>query len=86
MDELRKSAYKTLNYQALLDIKNSGTFNEETFNRAFRVAHAFHNLAWYIIHDFQGFDEADFWSRISALEKQFGLYHYRKAFTEIINQ
>ncbi|NQX65669.1 hypothetical protein HQN90_05965 [Paenibacillus alba] len=86
MNDLRKRAYKTLNFQAFLDIKNGGTFCEENFKRTFRIAHAFHNLAEYIILDLQGFDESEFWERIGVLEEQLGLYHYRKAFNEIINQ
>ncbi len=57
MEESRRKAYLALNYQALLDIKNSGEFNIDNFNRVFRVAHAFHNLALYIMEDFVGFNE-----------------------------
>ena len=33
MNEVRKKAYKTLIYQAFLDIKNSGKFSEESLKR-----------------------------------------------------
>jgi hypothetical protein len=84
VDDIKKIAYKTLNYQALLDIKNSGSFNEDNFIRNFRIAHAFHNLAQYIIDDFEGFNEDDFWGRINALEDQFSLKHYRSIFNDIL--
>ncbi|MFD0680520.1 MULTISPECIES: hypothetical protein [unclassified Paenibacillus] len=85
MDDIRKRAYKALNYQALLDIKNSGSFNEDSFYRIYRIAHAFHNLAEHIVQDFEGFDEEIFWSTIDPLEIQFGMYHYRKLFDDAFN-
>ncbi|QQE80622.1 hypothetical protein [Alicyclobacillus sp. SO9] len=85
MDDLRKTAYKTMNYQALLDIKNSGQFTEANFYRVSRVAHVFHNLAEYIIADFNGFDEDSFWNAVAGLEQQFGMHHYRKIFDEVVS-
>lgn len=84
MNEIRKRAYKTLNFQALLDIKNCGEFSEKNFNQTFHIAHAFHTLAEYIILDFERFDERNFWDRINFLEKQFGMYHFRKIFNDLV--
>jgi hypothetical protein len=86
MDETRKRAYKMLMYQALLDLKNGGSFNEENFRRNFRIAHAFHNLASFIVEDFDGFDEAAFWSTVDVLAEQFDLHHYREIFNEAVTQ
>lgn len=79
----RRKAYLALNYQALLDIKNGGEFNEDNFNRIFRIAHAFHNLAFFIMEDFVGFDEDCFWEKIAGLETYFGLTHYRDLFDKV---
>jgi hypothetical protein len=85
MNEVKKQAYKTLIYLAFLDIKNS-SFSEENFNRNFRIAHAFHNLAESMVEDLQGFDEENFWITIDSLEKQFDLYNYRKTFNDCIKE
>lgn len=84
MNELKKQAYKTLIYLAFLDIKNSGSFNQENFYRNVRIAHAFHNLAESLVDDLNDFNEESFWIIIESLEKQFDLYHYRKAFIDAI--
>lgn len=84
MNEIKKQAYRTLIYLAFLDIKNSGSFNEENFYRNFRIANAFHNLAESMIDDLKSFDEAEFWNTIESLEKQFNLNHYRKTFRDNI--
>lgn len=84
MNELKKKAYRTLIYQAFLDIKISGNFSEDNFNMNFRIAHAFHNLAEYSINDFEEFDEGSFWSRMALLEDQFELQHYRKIFDDMM--
>jgi len=86
LNEVRKKAYNTLIYQAFLDIKISGAFNEENFYRNFRIAHAFHNLAEYIVLDFKGFNEERFWDEINALQEQFDLNHYKKIFDDAITQ
>ncbi|UKS29593.1 hypothetical protein LOZ80_11920 [Paenibacillus sp. HWE-109] len=86
MEESKRKAYLALNYQALLDIKNSGEFNASNYNRVFRIAHAFHNLALSITEDFEGFNEENFWSSVNGLEKEFGLIHYRELFENIVNQ
>ncbi|WP_018759917.1 hypothetical protein [Paenibacillus terrigena] len=83
MEENKKKAYLTINYQALLDIKNSGEFSKENFNQVFRIAHVFHNLALFIIEDFEGFDEEKFWRNVSGLERGFGLTHYRTLFEKV---
>ncbi|MFC5453207.1 hypothetical protein [Paenibacillus aestuarii] len=80
MEENKKKAYLTLNYQVFLDIKNSGQFNTGSINQVFRIAHAFHNLAEFIIDDFEGFDEDKFWSRVRGLERDFGLIHFKTLF------
>lgn len=83
MDHQRRKAYLALNYQAFLDIKNSGEYNDENFIRVFRIAHAFHNLAWFIAEDFVGFNEDEFWQKVCGLERDFGSTHYRKLFEKI---
>ncbi|UUZ81247.1 hypothetical protein LJK88_42265 [Paenibacillus sp. P26] len=83
MEENKKKAYLILNYQAFLDIKNSGQFNQHNFDQVFRIAHVFHNLALSIVDNFEGFNENDFWESVGGLEKQFGLYHYRKLFENL---
>ncbi|MFC4099095.1 hypothetical protein [Paenibacillus xanthanilyticus] len=83
MDDRRRKAYLTLNYQAFLDIKNGGAYNEDNWNRVFRIAHAFHNLAWRISEDFEGFNEEEFWANIAGLERVFGLTHYRELFERV---
>ncbi|CAI8970193.1 Nicotinate phosphoribosyltransferase [Brevibacillus sp. IT-7CA2] len=84
MTEVKKIAYKKLIHQAFLDLKNSGAFDEATFYRNFRIAHAFHNLAEFIVVDFVGFNEDEFWSTVNALTSQFDLHHYRKIFDEAV--
>ncbi|GAA4830708.1 hypothetical protein GCM10023310_04760 [Paenibacillus vulneris] len=84
MNEIKKQAYRKLIYLAFLDIKNSGSFNEENCYRNFRIAHAFHNLAESMIDDLKGFDEVEFWNTIESLEKQFNLNHYRETFCDNI--
>lgn len=82
MDEGKKAAYKKLIYQALLDIKNSGSYREESHYRNLRIAHAFHNLAKSFVQDFTDFDEESFWSSIDALENQFQSNHYKQIFLD----
>ncbi|MEW9700763.1 hypothetical protein [Paenibacillus sp. SI8] len=84
MNELKKQAYKMLIYLAFLDIKNSGSFNQENSYRNVRIAHAFHNLAESLVVDLKDFNEENFWNTIESLEKQFDLYNYRKAFNDAI--
>ncbi|GMK37072.1 hypothetical protein PCCS19_01250 [Paenibacillus sp. CCS19] len=84
MKESKTKAYLALNYQAFLDIKNSGEFNMYNCNRVFRIAHAFHNLALSMMEDFVGFNEESFWSNINELERDFGLVHYRKLFEKTV--
>ncbi|MFB9330881.1 hypothetical protein ACFFSY_33485 [Paenibacillus aurantiacus] len=79
----RRKAYLALNYQALLDIKNSGEFSANNYNQVFRIAHAFHNLGFFIMEDFVGFNEDDFWSRVNGLERDFGLIHYKELFAKV---
>lgn len=86
MEESKRKAYLVLNYQALLDIKNSGEFNVNNYNRVFRIAHAFHNLALSITEDFVGFNEENFWSNVNGLERDFGLIHYRELFDTVVIQ
>lgn len=84
MEENKKKAYLTINYQALVDIKNSGEFSVENFKQVFRIAHVFHNLALFIIEDFKGFDEDEFWGNVGGLERDFGLTHYRTLFEKVL--
>jgi hypothetical protein len=79
----RRKSYLALNYQALLDIEISGEFNIDNFNHVFRVAHAFHNLALFIMEDFVGFNEDHFWGRIAGLERDFGITHYSEIFEKV---
>jgi hypothetical protein len=79
MEDKRKNAYKTLIYQAFLDIKNSNDLK-----KAFHIAHSFHNLSEFLIKDFDGMDEDNFWSRIKYLEDNYSLNHYRSLFEETI--
>lgn len=83
MEENKKRAYLALNYQALMDIKNCGEFNLENYNRVFRIAHTFHNLALFIMEDFVDFNKDGFWSDIAELEIKFGLTHYRELFEKV---
>ncbi|MGO4180296.1 hypothetical protein AB4Z17_03865 [Paenibacillus sp. TAF43_2] len=82
MNESKKKAYEKLIYQAFLDIKNSGEFNEENFYRSFHIAHVFHNLADFIVMDYDGFDENEFWRRVDVIEDQFNTSPYKKIFNE----
>ncbi len=82
MNEISKLAYKKLIYQAFLDIKNSGMYSEVIFERNFRLAHVFHNLAEYMLHDFEGFNEEAFWRAMDLLADQYHLHHYRIIFAE----
>ncbi|WJQ82365.1 hypothetical protein [Brevibacillus brevis] len=84
MNEVKKIAYKKLIHQAFLDLKNSGTYDKVTFDRNLRIAHAFHNLAEFIVVDFVGFNEDEFWASVGALASQFDLHHYRKIFDEAV--
>ncbi|WP_312118018.1 hypothetical protein [Brevibacillus reuszeri] len=84
MTEVKKIAYQKLIHQAFLDLKNSGAFDEATIYRNFRIAHAFHTLAEFIVVDFVGFNEDEFWSTIDTLASQFDLHHYRKIFDEAV--
>ncbi|MBD3919835.1 hypothetical protein H8B09_13820 [Paenibacillus sp. PR3] len=83
IEERKRKAYLALNYQALVDIKNSGEHVLDNYNRVFRIAHAFHNLAQAIMEDFTTFDEDGFWGAIGGLERDFGLDHYRELFERI---
>lgn len=47
------------------------------------MAHVFHNLALFIMEDFVGFNEDEFWENIVGLESQFGLTHYREIFEKV---
>jgi hypothetical protein len=80
LDEIRVKAYKKLIHQAFLDIKNNSDLQE-----SFHIAHSFHNLSEFLIYEFDGLDEVDFWNRIRYLEKTYGLNHYRRLFDETIN-
>ncbi|BFT72435.1 hypothetical protein [Paenibacillus sp. P36] len=86
MQESIRKAYLVLNYQALLDIKNSGEFNADNYDRVFRIAHAFHNLAFSITEDFVGFNEDSFWNNVEGLERDFGLIHYKELFDKEVNR
>lgn len=86
MTEAKKTAYKKLIHQVFLDLKSSGSFDEATYYRNFRIAHAFHNLAEFIVVDFDGFHEDEFWATIDALAAQFDLHHYREIFDDAIKE
>jgi hypothetical protein len=79
MEDKKKNAYKVLIYQAFLDIKNSSNHKE-----AFRIAHAFHNLAELLTKDFEGMNEDHFWEIMNVLDKEFGLDHYRELFERTV--
>ncbi|KAA0543114.1 hypothetical protein FZW96_20965 [Bacillus sp. BGMRC 2118] len=80
MEDKKKNAYKVLINQAFLDIKNSRNHEE-----AFRIAHAFHNLADLMTRDFEEMNEVNFWEIITGLEKDFRLNHYRELFESILD-
>ncbi|MFE1627798.1 hypothetical protein ACFLFF_13695 [Brevibacillus reuszeri] len=86
MNEISKLAYKKLIYQAFLDMKNSGIYSEVNFERNFRLAHVFHNLAESMLHDFEGFDEEAFWRAMDLLADHYQLHHYRIIFNEATKQ
>ncbi|MBP0726923.1 hypothetical protein J5Y03_17330 [Bacillus sp. RG28] len=81
MESIRKQAYKVLIHQALLDTKNCNDTEE-----IFHIAHTFHNLTETLVEDFKGYNEEALWSRISFLEENFGLMHYRRMFEETIKR
>ncbi|MFB7142687.1 hypothetical protein ACFCYN_24060 [Gottfriedia sp. NPDC056225] len=75
MENKKKYAYKVLIYQAFVDIKNNTTHEE-----AFHIAHVFHNLALLMVKDFEGMNEAEFWSQINLLQKKLGVKYYKELF------
>jgi hypothetical protein len=79
MENKKKYAYKILIYQAFVDIKNNSTLEE-----AFHISHVFHNLAYFLTKDFEGMNEAEFWSQINFLEKKLGINHYKELFESAI--
>jgi hypothetical protein len=81
LESKRKEAYKKLIYQAFLDIKNSSDLKE-----TFHIAHSFHILSEFLIKEFDGLDEDDFWNRIKYLEETYCLSHYRRVFEETISE
>lgn len=86
MEESKRKAYLALNYQSFLDIKNSSEFNINNHYRVLRIAYVFHNLAESIMENFLSFNEESFWSTINALEKDFGLVHYRQLFEKAVQE
>lgn len=78
MKEIRKKAYRTLIYQAFLDLRIS-THDQKAI---FHIAYAFHNLAEESINDFDTCDEESFWNQVAVLEERFDCTHYRKIFRD----
>lgn len=82
MESIRKKAYKVLVHQSLLDIKNCNDSTDEIFH----IAHTFHHLTEALVEDFKGYNEEEFWRRISFLEEKFELIHYRRTFEDTIKR
>lgn len=92
MDEKRKSAYRYLLYYFLVEIRTIPTPEQPHFSweqlekrsyHAGAVAYTLHSLALASTSDFTGFDEEEFWARLthfSAKNPVIELSHYRKVF------
>ena len=74
-------AYRHLLYQALVWLRAGGShdwWNPVTWWRAAvqlrqarSLAYCFHNLAFFVQHDFDGFDEQRFWRDVELLRRDF---------------
>ncbi|WP_028532039.1 hypothetical protein [Paenibacillus sp. UNC217MF] len=83
MDELRIKAYKTLVYQALIDIRvlasqqaflteiPDKTNNTEINKHVFHIANTFHNLALQLTENPPDINEKEIWRRIDFLINNF---------------
>jgi hypothetical protein len=77
----RQTAYRHLLYQAMLRLRSGSApdwWNPVTWWRAGvalrqarSLADCFHNLAFFVAHDFVGFDEQRFWSDVDGLRRDF---------------
>ncbi|MCU0865574.1 MAG: hypothetical protein MUC36_17450 [Planctomycetes bacterium] len=77
----RRMAYRHLLYQALLWLRSGSPpdwWNPVTWWRAASrlrqtrsLADCFHNLAFFVEHDFVGFEEQRFWSDVEKLRRDF---------------
>jgi hypothetical protein len=88
MNEKNKAAYRHLMYCAFLEIRqgrgNYSKFNPIHWYYSFielehrkTIAEAFHNLAIFNIHDFEGFDEDRFWNDIKTASTKCHEKYYR---------
>ena len=98
MTDVRKSAYRYLLYQAMLDIRVWGDWSSEessdpeiwkrrylTSRFAGVTAYWLHNLALAAAEDFHGFDEVSFWKSHQHWSERFplaSLERYRTVFEE----
>ena len=94
MEEKTKVAYRHLLYVAMIDMRNEPLkmpsrgvgrlfSGRNELRRVRALANCFHNLAAYSVQDFEGFNEAMFWSEIEIVKDQFGDYaveRYRRIF------
>ncbi|EPY12120.1 hypothetical protein [Paenibacillus alvei] len=91
MEEVKLKAYKTLIYQAFIDIcviaselafKNDITEKtSKKYLEIFHISNAFHNLVLSLSEEPLEINEDDFWSRISFINNEFpSTKNYEKLF------
>lgn len=98
MDDVQLKAYKTLLYQALLDIRTlsgnlawSGKAHPETVvqtsKEIFFIANVFHNLANSVINNLLDYNETDFWNQLDQLSNIYpNTTNYKKLYQQMINE
>jgi hypothetical protein len=100
MEPLKQQAYRHLIYVSMLDMRASPpkplwhwwslrrwTEIYQDSCRAKKLADCFHNLAYYSVRDFEGFEEQRFWDDLARFESQFGpksCYDYRGVFSNYL--
>ena len=95
MDEHRKNAYRSLLYKATLQIRplawrTRTWWNPFSTRRVLRqaklagaLADAIHNLGFFAAHNFERFDEEQFWDEMQAVKdrySEFQVDEYRSYF------
>lgn len=98
MDDVQLKAYKTLLYQALLDIRTlsgdlawSGEAQPETVvqtsKEIFFIANVFHNLANSVINNLLDYNETDFWNQLDQLNIIYpNTTNYKKLYEQMISE
>ena len=99
MDERRKTAYRYLLYQAMLDIRPLAWYRFWTplgwwrerrrIKCAGVIADWLHNLAQHSAHNFERFDEERFWHDFDYAHSrcpEFGLERYRQRFETMLGE